>query len=185
MDLQIELKSYMAFDVLAAVVSSLYEKNKNSDFVYLMYGNNVPPQIPMINKYSWDFAFMLKLVKDEDSYKKYIIFLQKLTTISKINEIEDLVIDCMGKSWKDNWKDIMYFLSEKNLIKINDEKFEINTKLMKNFIGKKLIEDEILLQYLIKNVDYKMINSKKNSFFSRNEIKKRYRKLIPKVVNVV
>lgn len=185
LDLQIELKSYMAFDVLVAVVSSLYEKNKNSDFVYLMYGNNVHPQIPMINKYSWDFAFMLKLVKDEDSYKKYIIFLQKLTTISKINEIEDVVIDCMGKSWKDNWKDIMYFLSEKNLIQINDEKFEINTKLMKNFIGKKMIEDEILLQYSIKNVDYKMFNSKKDSFFSRNEIKKRYRKLIPKVIKVM
>ena len=48
-----------------------------------------------------------------------------------------------------------------------------------------MIEDEILLQYSIKNVDYKMINSKKDSFFSKNEIKKRYRRLIPKVIKVI
>lgn len=178
----VQLKSYQAFDVLKGFVEKLYEVNKSSDYVFLMYGPQNPPQIPKINKFSWDFSFMLKLLKDEDCYGNFVRLLQKMTTSTKVDDIHGFVIEYMGNSWENNWKDIMYFLDEKKLIHIKGDKYEINVELMKSFVGRDNIKMEIQIQSNIQHIiydDFKL--EKKTGFFHADNIKERYRSLVPKV----
>jgi hypothetical protein len=179
----VQVKSYQAFDVLRGFVDKLFEVNKSSDYVFLMYGPQTSPQIPKINKFSWDFAFMLKLLKDETCYGNFIRLLQKMTTSTKVNDIHGFVIECMGNAWENNWKDIMYFLDEKKLIHIKGDKYEINVELMKSFVGKDNIQIEIQLQSDIQNINYdRFKHEKKTHFFYVDNIKERYRSLVPKVI---
>ena len=178
----VKIKSYQAFDVLSGFVEKLYEVNKSSDYVFLLYGPQHPPQIPKINKFSWDFAFMIKLLKDEECYGKFIKLLQKLTTSTSVDDIRKFVIEYMGGSWENNWKDIMYFLDEKKLILIKGNKYTINVELMKDFVGKGNIQIEIMIQSNITGIIYDDFKQeKKTGFFYKNNIKERYRGLVPKV----
>ena len=179
----VQLKSYQAFDVLRGFVDKLFEVNKSSDFVFLMYGTQNPPQIPKINKFSWDFAFMLKLLKDEACYGNFLRLLQKMTTSIKVDDIHKFVIECMGNSWENNWKDVMYFLDEKKLIHIKGDKYDINVELMKSFVGIDNIKIEIQIQSDIPNINYdRFKKGKKTEFFHADNIKERYRGLVPKVI---
>lgn len=81
----VKFKSSRAYDILCGLVDALYEKNKDSDIVFMMYGALKKPFIPSINKHSWDFAFMLRLLKDKDLYKKYLIFIDKIIDESDVN----------------------------------------------------------------------------------------------------
>jgi RNA binding exosome subunit len=179
----VQLKSYQAFDVLCGFVDKLFEVNKSSDYVFLMYGPQNPPQIPKINKFSWDFAFMLKLLKDEACYGNFLRLLQKMTKTTSVNDIHTLVLECMGNEWDNNWKDIMYFLDEKKLIHIKGDKYEINVELMKSFVGKDNIQIEIQLQSDLQQINYdRFKQEKKTHFFHSDNIKERYRSLVPKVI---
>ncbi len=179
----VQVSSYQAFDVLCGFVEKLYEVNKSSDYVFLMYGKQNLPQIPKINKFSWDFAFMLKLLKDDASYGNFIRLLQKMTKSTNIDDIHGFVIESMGNTWDNNWKDIMYFLDEKKLIYIKGNKYEINVELMKSFVGKHNIQIEIMIQSIIQNIDYQEFKQeKKTHFFYADNIKERYRGLVPKVI---
>lgn len=178
----VKVISYQAFDVLRGFVEKLFEVNKSSDFVFLMYGPQNPPQIPKINKFSWDFAFMLKLLKDEACYGNFLRFLQKMTTSTKVDDIHKFVIECMGNSWENNWKDVMYFLDEKKLIHINGDKYDINVELMKSFVGIDNIKIEIQLQSDIPNINYdRFKKEKKTGFFHADNIKERYGDLFQKL----
>jgi RNA binding exosome subunit len=177
----VKLKSYQAFDVLCGFVEKLFEVNKSSDYVFLMYGPQNPPQIPKINKFSWDFAFMLKLLKDEACYGNFLRLLQKMTTSTKVEDIHKFVIECMGNSWDNNWKDIMYFLDEKKLIHIKGDKYDINVELMKSFVGIDNIKMEIQIQSNLQNINYdEFKKEKKIGFFHADNIKERYSSLVPK-----
>lgn len=178
----VKIKSYQAFDVLCGFVERLYEVNKSSDYVFLMYDSQNPPQIPKINKFSWDFSFMLKLLKDEKCYANFVRLLQKMTTSTKVDDISRFVIECMGNEWENNWKDIIYFLDEKKLIIINGDKYKINVELMKSFVGRDNIQIEIMIQSNINKIDYNEFKNNKNTgFFYADNIKERYRGLVPKV----
>ena len=179
----VRVKSYQAFDVLCGFVEKLYEVNKSSDYVFLMYGQQTPPQIPKINKFSWDFAFMLKLLKDETCYGNFLRLLQKMTKTTKVDDIHSLVLECMGNEWENNWKDVMYFLDEKKLIHIKGDKYAINVELMKSFVGKENIQIEIMIQSDIQNINYdNHKDEKKTGFFHADNIKERYRSLVPKII---
>lgn len=179
----VRIKSYQAFDVLCGFVEKLFEVNKSSDYVFLMYGPQNPPQIPKINKFSWDFAFMLKLLKDEACYGNFLRLLQKMTKTTNVDDIHALVLECMGNKWDNNWKDVMYFLDEKKLIRIKGNKYEINVELMKNFVGQNVIKAEIMIQSNIQQIDYDDYKlEKKTGFFHADNIKERYRSLVPKVI---
>jgi RNA binding exosome subunit len=180
---EVRVKSYQAFDVLCGFVEKLYEVNKSSDYVFLMYGQQTPPQIPKINKFSWDFAFMLKLLKDEACYGNFLRLLQKMTTSTKVDDIHGFILECMGNEWENNWKDIMYFLDEKKLIHIKEDKYSINVELMKSFVGQNVLKAEIIIQSNIQYFDYdEFKKQKKTGFFHADNIKERYRSLVPKVI---
>jgi hypothetical protein len=78
----------------------------------------------------------------------------------------------------------MYFLDEKKLIHIKGDKYEINVELMKSFVGRDNIKMEIQIQSNIQHLiydDFKL--EKKTGFFHADNIKERYRSLVPKVVS--
>jgi hypothetical protein len=174
-----KLKSSRAFDVLCGIVDALFEKNKDSDIVFMMYGELRKPFIPSINKYSWDFAFMLKLLKDKDLYKKYLIFIDKIIDEKDVSVFKKLVVEVFGDNWKSNADDILWFLVGKNLLSLeNDEtKYKINKRLMQEFITKDQITTEIKI-ILAPNTNLSINTVKnKNSFYSKDVIRKRYKNL--------
>jgi hypothetical protein len=174
-----KLKSNRAYDVLCGIVEELYDKNKDSDIVFMMYGPLKKPFIPAINKYSWDFAFMLKLLKDKDLYKKYLIFIDKIIDEKDVSVFKKLVVEVFGDNWKSNADDILWFLAGKNLLSLekDDTKYKINKRLMLEFITKEQITTEIKI-ILAPNTNLSINTVKnKNSFYSKDVIRKRYKNL--------
>ena len=176
----VKFKSSRAYDVLCGLVDALYEKNKDSDIVFMMYGALKKPFIPMINKYSWDFAFMLRLLKDKDLYKKYLIFIDKIIDESDVNVFKKRVVEVFGDDWKTNADDILWFLEGKNLLSLekNDTKYTINKKLMREFLTPENIALEVKI-LLSPNKVILSTNTDKNtnSFFSKNVVKKRFKNI--------
>jgi len=174
-----KFKSSRAYDVLCGIVDELYNKNKDSDIVFMMYGELKKPFIPSINKHSWDFAFMLKLLKDKDLYKRYLIFIDKIIDEKDVEIFKKLVVEVFGDNWKSNADDILWFLAGKNLLSLekNETKFKINKRLMQEFISKNQITTEVnIILSLNTNLDINT-NKSKNSFFSKDIVKKRYKNL--------
>lgn len=174
-----KLKSNRAYDVLCGLVDELYNKNKDSDIVFMMYGELKKPFIPSINKHSWDFAFMLKLLKDKDLYKKYLIFIDKIIDEKDVSVFKKLVVEVFGDNWKNNADDILWFLAGKELLSLekNETKFKINKRLMQEFITKNQITTEVKI-ILAPNTNLDInTNKSKNSFFSKDIVKKRYKNL--------
>jgi hypothetical protein len=174
-----KLKSSRAYDVLCGLVDELYSKNKDSDIVFMMYGQLKKPFIPSINKYSWDFAFMLKLLKDKDLYKRYLIFIDKIIDEKDVSVFKKIVVEVFGDNWKSNADDILWFLAGKNLLSLekNEMKFKINKRLMQEFITKEHIAMEVKI-ILAPNTNLEINTNKiKNSFFSKDIVKKRYKNL--------
>ena len=177
----LKIKSRRAFDVLCGLVDALYEKNKDSDIVFMMYGELKKPFIPMINKYSWDFAFMLKLLKDKDLYKRYLIFVDKIIDETDVNIFKKRVVEVFGDNWKNNADDILWFFVGKNLLSLekNETKYIINKKLMQEFLTPENIALEVKI-ILSPNTTLSVnLNKDKNSksFFSKDIVKKRYKNL--------
>ena len=174
-----KFKSKRAFDVLCGLVDALYEKNKDSDIVFLMYGPLRKPFIPSINKHSWDFAFMLKLLKDNDLYKRYLLFVEKIIDETDVSAFKKKVVEIFGDDWKSNSEDILWFFEGKNLLSLekNETKYTINKKLMREFLTKENIALELKIIYTPRTIISNNKNIDKNSFFSKNIVKKRYKNL--------
>ena len=164
LDIKIILKSYKAYDVLCAVVDELYEKNKNSDIVYMMYGGNIKPIIPQINRYSWDFAFMLKLIGDKKVYQKYLKFIEKILENNKIKFFKDNIIKIFGKEWKNNIEDILWFFESKKMIAIEENTYRVDKKNIKEMIKLDTINELILIQL---NLNALINKSRKNNYLKK------------------
>jgi hypothetical protein len=171
----VKIKSSRAFDVLCGLVDALYEKNKDSDIVFMMYGTLQKPFIPMINKYSWDFAFMLKLLKDKKIYKKYLLFIEEIIDNTDVKIFKNKVAEIFGDNWKNNADDILWFLEGKKLLSLekNDKNYTINKKFMREFLTIDNIKTEVKI-LLSNNLFFDNKNTDKNSYFTKNSIQKRY-----------
>jgi len=180
-DLKIAQKTEMAWDVLDALVKALYEKNKDSDIMFLLYNGGIP-KIPMINKYSWDFAFLLRLLKDDKIYEAFLKLLSDMIDETSIYKIRDSVVKRFGPKWKNNWLDILYFLSGKKLIKINDDKYTINPEFIKSFATRNGIKTEIIITYNVKKLfslkQFKHYHGLEKNYFSIKNIKERFKDYI-------
>ena len=172
-------KSERAYDVLVAIVDALYVKNKDSDVVFMMYGNLEKPFVPMINKYSWDLAFMLKIVKDETVYKNLLKFIEFCITNTVVDNLVKNVPKYFGENWKNDGKDILWFLEGKKLITISGGEYKINVEMMKDFIKLENIKREITIQLNFKDFLYNIKKniSKGTGFFNNENVLKRYEKL--------
>jgi len=179
MGVKIEPKTMRAFDVLENLVLQLFEKNKNSDIVYLMYNPQMNlPIIPQINKFSWDFAFMLKVVSDEKVFKNYLKFIEFIIEKKKVSDFKKGVTKCFGKNWSSNWYDLLYFMKDKMLINLikNEEEYEIIPKNLKLFLSKSAFVDEIIIQLNLNSIFFnknKILSN--NKYYSNKMIRERYK----------
>lgn len=181
LDIKIKLKSYKAYDVLCGVVEELWEKNKDSDIVFMLYGDLEKPFIPQINRYSWDFAFMLKLVGSKKLYQKYLKFIEVIIKDDNINTFKDNVVKYFGKEWKGNKDDILYFFEAKRMITINGDKYTINKLNIKELVKESRMKKEIIYQYDIVKLKEKVTNLKKTNNIDYKMLKealKRFDKII-------
>jgi hypothetical protein len=171
----VKIKSSRAFDVLCGLVDALYEKNKDSDIVFMMYGTLQKPFIPMINKYSWDFAFMLKLLKDKKIYKKYLLFIEEIIDNTDIKIFKNKVAEIFGDNWKNNADDILWFLEGKKLLSLekDEKKYTVNKKLMKEFLTEEHIKIEIY-----KNLSLAFLYNIPSNSKNKNATNKRYKNFI-------
>jgi len=180
-----DVKSYRAYDILCAVVEELYEKNKDSDVVFMMCGKIDKIFIPQINKYSWDFAFLLKLINDKKTYEKYLILLQRIILDDDVKKFYTNVVKIMGKEWKNNADDILWFLVDKKILILNEDetKYKVDNELLQGFIKMEQIKMEALIQLSIFDFDFDNSNKNNNNkFFRSEEIEKRYKNLFDRTL---
>lgn len=178
--INLQLKSYRAYDVLVGVVDELYKLNKDSDVVFMMCGNMKKPFIPKINKYSWDFAFLLKIVGDKTVYEKYLKFLQVILLENSVKKFKENVVKIFGSQWKNNTDDILWFLEGKKILLLNENetKYDINKELLKEIIQLDSLKMEIQIQLKIYALMTWPNNKTKFKFFHFDEIRNRYKDLI-------
>lgn len=186
LDIKTDPKTMRAYDVLCDVVLRLFEKNKSSDVVYLMYGDLAMPIIPQINKFSWEFAFMLKVVREEKVYNDYLKFIEDIIEKKDVKDFKKSVVKCFGKSWESNWLDMLYFMKDKELINLikNEEEYEINPKNLRVFVSKAAFMNEIIIQLNIIDVFFrdKSINNSKSlkikDYYTCKSIQKRFKNFL-------
>jgi hypothetical protein len=107
-----------------------------------------------------------------------LIFIDKIIDETDVNVFKKKVVEVFGDDWKNNADDILWFLEGKNLLSLekNETKYTINKKLMREFLTPENIalEVKIILAPNSRKLDS---NTNKNSFFSKNNIKKRFKNL--------
>ena len=112
-----------AHDLLINLVDALWEKNKNNDIVYLMSEKYLhKPDVPNINKGSWDFSFLLKLSNTPSLYKKFCKFVKDLPSSLSYEEFHRYFTrDFTGKGWEKNCLDVLYFLESREIVRITNK----------------------------------------------------------------
>jgi len=83
----------MAYDVLVEVVNKLWEKNKDTDNVYLVAEKlqKQKPVVPQINKRSWEMAFLLKLSNSEKDYQNFENVKLNVTAVFTTEQVVDII----------------------------------------------------------------------------------------------
>ena len=114
LNLKINTKSRIAYDIFETINKELFRKNKNGDYSYLMLQEKYksPPKLPNINRKSWDHGFMIKLNREKPLLNKYNKFVMSLpvdkTSIIQIKKLYRNIFKTPG--WMKNFEDVIYFL---------------------------------------------------------------------------
>lgn len=129
--LKIKTKSIIANDIFKTIIDELFEKNIRGEWSRIFHNNQVRNKdiynykkilkaYPNINQKGWNMAFMLKL----NRYKLLLkIFNEIINILSKLKKISfdvysKLILNKMGKKWKNDIEDIAYFLEFSNIVKL-------------------------------------------------------------------
>jgi hypothetical protein len=110
--------------VFNKVVEELYEKNKNGDWAYLLIQNrDKKPDIPCINRESWEFGFFLKSNRNPSFIHKWNELTYDLATYKGNNPSKSKMINIPWKEfekiffkyfdrekWAKNSKDMAYLI---------------------------------------------------------------------------
>jgi hypothetical protein len=157
--LKINTKSLRACDILNVVNIELFKKNRNGDYAYLMTRNrykiNNPPNIPNINRNSWEYGFLIKLINTKTSLnKKFFKLLKELPLKTTITPVifSELFYKSFDKAlWKNNIEDIMYFLQTYDVLTNNLKVVPKNIKILANslqeHVSKPFIQRDIRPSY--------------------------------------
>ena len=126
-------------ELLKEVVKKLWEKNKDSDILYILDGNNTHrPEVPNINKGSWDLGFILKCSNNDKVFNRFKKLYKNIKKEGTINDFHKTFNSIFKESkWDKNCIDVFYFMKEKEIIRY------------KNGIYKKNEEWEDFLPYIL------------------------------------
>jgi hypothetical protein len=161
--LKIKTKSIIANDIFKIIIKELFKKNIKGEWSRIFHSNYLDIErlekiidiYPDINKKGWFMAFMLKLNKDKKLLSKFNKLIEVLNKLKKISfeNYEKITINLLGKNWKDDLEDIVYFFEFLNL-----------GSFKKN-------EDGTIKSITIdKKYKYDNFNKKINSFFEKEKL---------------
>jgi hypothetical protein len=109
-----------AYELLVNLTNALWEKNKDSDYVYMMcekYKN--APTIPNINRNSWEYALLFKLSNSKTLHNKFIKMVEELPKKLSVEEFKRYYSRIFsGKGWETNTLDVLYFLETRKIVKL-------------------------------------------------------------------
>ena len=170
LDLHIKINENM--NAYNCLLEALFKKNRNGFYFQLLYKDhellnkkiNIPLKLyfSKINEEAWEYAFLLKLNRQNKQLVKLNQFVHILDYLEKLNvkKAHELILVIFGEEWKNDITNILMFLKNRNLI---DYK---NLNVKKNLIkvNKKYIHD----------FNHKIINEYMHVFMSMTGVKKKY-----------
>jgi len=122
--LKIKTKSKIAYDVMYQINQELFKKNKSGDWSYLLLDKEYKnaPQLPQLNRRSWETSFMLKLNRHKDlldKFNKLLLSLPKNKELT-VKEFEQIFYRYFEMNkWKNDVIDVIYFLEAHNFVTLN------------------------------------------------------------------
>lgn len=124
LNLKINTKSKIAYDVLKEINEELFIKHKNGDWTYLMLDKeyDTAPKLPQINRQSWETAYMLKLNRSNILMNKFNNMVRNIPKNKEltVEEFKNIFFKYFDKKlWHKDVIDIIYFLETFNFISIN------------------------------------------------------------------
>jgi hypothetical protein len=129
--LSLNPKSNRGIDVLNEVNHKLFNNNRNGDWSYLLlekiYKN--APEIPNVNRESWEMAFLIRLNREEHLLRKFNHFIYSLPQNKWIEfkKFKTLLFKHFDKKlWNKNSEDIAYLLETHYCLDINMKNGNIN-----------------------------------------------------------
>lgn len=135
LNLKIKTKSLIAFDIFNKINDELYLKNKKGDYPFMMLDKIIKPKIKNLNRKSYEFGLMIKLIRDETLLYKFnkIINTFDKKTIIEFKKHLFKILD--KKLWKNDVDGILYFFETLKIATLTITKSEIKTiKLKKKVI---------------------------------------------------
>ena len=112
--LKIRTKSLVAYDVLHQVNRELYQKNRDGDWIYMMMDpDQTVPNLPAINRESWDMAFMIKMNREDKTLRAFNDFIGELPLNQGMaaDEIAKIFFKHFNQAnWKRDFINVLYFM---------------------------------------------------------------------------
>lgn len=121
LNLKINTKSLISYDVMMKINNELFEKNKDglwSNFL-LKKKYKKPPSLKCVNRYNLENGYLLKLQNNKNLLKKFKEFYINLDDNISYEEFSKLFIKNFGKSYQNDIDDIMFLYESLFLININ------------------------------------------------------------------
>ena len=170
LNIKIKKNSLFGLNVFREVFHSLSNKNRNGLWFNLMNGtqikNNTFSKIKIdelirktcLNKNSWDFGFSIKLNRNKNLFDSYLLLIDVLKNLKNeltVKEFQLLIDIILGKSWKKEFSNIIYFLKNYMDIKYDEENGLIsfnNYELEKYTIRIKKNLNNYIIQFFESNI---------------------------------
>lgn len=156
-ELNIKIKtknnSNYSYNIFKEVFHSLLNKNNNGLWFNLMTDNKFSQyknknniyfdylvNISSINKSSWDLAFSLKVNRNKNLFESYMLLIDVLKNIKNqmtLKEFQFLVEILLGKSWKKDHLNILFFIKEYVRIEFDEENslVSFNSSELENYMN--------------------------------------------------
>jgi len=133
-ELMIKIKKKDGVNLYNCVLESLFQKNKNKFYFKILYKDNLILKKDLhlyyahTNERAWEFAFLLKLNRNNLYMNKMNQFIYIVSYLTKINvkKARELLLIVFGSSWKIDVDNILLFLKNRKLIKVKNLQFEKN-----------------------------------------------------------
>lgn len=133
LNLKINTTSLIAYDILKQINKELFKKNKDGDWALLLLDiyYKKEPELPHINRKSWEFGFMLFLNNNPKFLLKFHDLINSFNKYKKleIEEFEIIFLNSFGNNWKNDIFQIIFFIESIEVFKLNFDKYGMINKI--------------------------------------------------------
>ena len=180
LNIKIKCNSYRAYDIFLEIFKTLYKKHIDGLWTKLLFGLHHSPltkeklknevyYFSSVNQNAWGFALLIKMNRNKEFHNKMVEMLTNLKLFEYINEInlEEMVLNYLGKLWKKDTYKIIQFLKDllilsfknNNIYKIQKSILLIRLKEINKNTNKLLLNDYFNVNYISKKIIYEENNN--------------------------